>query len=245
MKLDCDMQQRISAANAYIATRPGTVGYVVGDRVTGASYRNDGADTPVWTASTIKLAMVVDLLTRNRAGSITLTDEDRDEMQRMLHSSDDEAADGLWFRYAGDDHLTFNNNFPTYGMLDLVPYDGFIEYFPYWGFQQCTPEDLDRLINYVLTRMDPADTAYIVGEMQRVDPNQQWGVWGAGRAAAPGNKDGWSEESTGWVINSVGFAGPGQRYTLAIMNSLNGEGSFDDGTETDSRVAQLLFEGRS
>ena len=52
--------------------------------------------------------------------------------------------------------------------------------YPYWGFQKATPEDLDRLMTFTLTALDPADTAAVVGELQRVAPNQQWGVWGRG-----------------------------------------------------------------
>ena len=56
--------------NYCLAKRPGVVGYVSRDReTTGAAYRNTHAADPVWTASTIKLAMVVDLSTRQRAGS--------------------------------------------------------------------------------------------------------------------------------------------------------------------------------
>ena len=33
----------------------------------------------------------------------------------MLHSSDDDAADSLWFSYAGADHMAFNNDFPATG----------------------------------------------------------------------------------------------------------------------------------
>ena len=95
---------RIAAADSYLATRPGAVGYVLRDRKTGAVYRNSHAADPVWTASTIKLAMVVDLLTRQRAGSIALTDADNRLIAAMLHSSDDDAADTLWSRYGGADH---------------------------------------------------------------------------------------------------------------------------------------------
>ena len=241
---DCDLQRRIVSVQAYVQTRPGTVGIVVRDRQTGAAWRNDHAGTPVWTASTIKLGMTVDLFARQRAGLIALTATDRAQIQAMLHSSDDEAADALWFRYAGTDHLAYNSRLPAYGMTSLQPQRGFSSYYPYWGFQKCTPDDLDRLIQYVLGSVDAADRAYIVDQLQHVDPNQQWGVWEAGAAAQPGNKDGWSEEQGGWVTNSVGFVGPSQRYTLAIMNSLNGQGGYDDGTRTDSHVAALLFSGR-
>ena len=67
------------------------------------------------------------------------------------------------------------------------------------------------------------------------------GVWGAGPAMAPGAKNGWSQEQGGWVVNSVGFAGPQQRYTLSIMNALGGAGGYDDGVETTTNLARILL----
>ena len=233
----------MTAADDYLGTRPGSVGYVLRDRKTGATYRNSHAGDMVWTASTIKLAMVVDLLNRARSGAITLSDADRGQMSAMMHSSDDDAADALWSRFGGADHRAFNLDFPRYGMTDLQPQQGFSSVYPYWGFQKSTANDLDRLMTYVLTRLDPAQTAAIVYELQNVASNQRWGVWGAGPEMAPGNKDGWSSEEGGWVTNSVGFAGSGQRYTLAIMNSLGGAGGYDDGVATTTRLASILLAG--
>lgn len=241
---DCDFQRRFAAAQAYVARRPGTVGIVVRDRKTGAVWRNQYATTSVWTASTIKLAMTIDLFQRDRAGTISLTSADRTLIQRMLHSSDDDAADALWFKYAGADHLTFNDDFAKFGMATLSPKRGYTHFYPYWGFQKCTPEDLDHLVGYLLTQVPASTRDYIVAQLMHVDPDQQWGVWGAGPAALPGNKDGWSLEDTGWVMNTVGWVGPGQRYTLAVMNSLNGHGGYSDGKTTDNEVAKLLFGDR-
>ena len=241
---DCDLQARISSADAYLAGRPGAVGYVLRDRETGAIYRSSHAGDLIWTASTIKLAMVVDLLTRHRAGTLSLSADDRRLIAAMLHSSDDDAADTLWSRYGGADRQTFNTAFPRYGMTDLQPQRGFTDVYPYWGFQKSTANDLDRLINYVLTTFDPSDRTDVVSQLQQVAPDQQWGVWGAGASMTPGNKDGWSLERGGWVINSVGFAGPGQRYTLAVMNSLGNAGGYDDGVETTTQLSRLLLAGR-
>jgi hypothetical protein len=238
-----DLRTRIAAADAYLATRPGAVGYVLRDRATGLTYRNAHAGDLIWSASTIKLAMVVDLLTRARTGVLALTPADQQQMSAMMHSSDDDAADALWSRYGGADHTAYNANFPRYGMTDLRPQKGFSDVYPYWGFQKTTANDLDRLMSYVLTQLPPAQTAAIVYELQNVATNQQWGVWGAGPAMTPGNKDGWSLEQGGWVTNSVGFAGPGQRYTLAMMNSLGGAGGYDDGVATTTRLAQILLSG--
>ena len=69
--------------------------------------------------------MTVHLLQGDRAGTIHLTADDRALIQAMLHSSDDKAADTLWFRYAGPDHLAFNNDFVKYGMTSLQPQKGF------------------------------------------------------------------------------------------------------------------------
>ncbi len=240
-----DLKQRIAAADAYLASRPGAVGYVLRDRTGGAVYRSPHAGELIWSASTIKLAIVVDLLTRTYAGKITLTDTDRQQINAMLHASDNDAADALWTRYGGPDHQIFNRDFPRYGLTDLAPQRGFSAIYPYWGFQKTTANDLDRLINYTLTRLNPTDTATIVAAMQNVDADQQWGVWGAGPAMAPGNKNGWSLEQGGWVINSVGFAGPGQRYTLAVMNALGDQGGYDEGIATTTRLAQLLLAGNT
>jgi hypothetical protein len=201
--VDCDLRQRIAAAEQYLQDRPGTVGFVVRDRATGATYRNADAATPIWTASTIKLAMVADLLTRQQAGAVTLTDDDRRLMVAMLRHSDNDAADALWSRYGGAANA-INANFPRYGMPNVVPQPGFGDVFPYWGFQKATAGDLDGLMNYLLTGLRPADAAAVVAEMQRVDASQQWGVWGAGPAMAPGDKtDGRRSKAGGWSTRSV------------------------------------------
>ena len=191
----CVLQTRVAAADEYLSTRPGSVGYVLRDRKTGETYRNSHAGDMVWTASTIKLAMVVDLLTRARAGAITLSDADRAQMSAMMHSSDDDAADALWSRFGGADHRAFNVDFPRYGMTDLQPQQGFSSVYPYWGFQKSTANDLDRLMTYVLTRLEPAHTAAIVYELQNVAPNQRWAsgarvpTWHrATRTAGPPNR---------------------------------------------------------
>ena len=241
---DCDLTRRVAQADAYLAERPGTVGYVLRDRQTGFVHRNAHAADPVWTASTIKLAMVDDLLVRNRAGAITLTASDRQLMAAMLHSSDDDAADTLWSRYGGADHQRFNADFAALGLAGFRPQPGYSSVHPYWGFQKAAPDDLDRLMTFTLSALDPADSAAVVDALQHVAPNQQWGVWGAGPDLAPGNKDGWSREDSGWVTNSVGFAGAHQRYTLAVMNDLGSAGGYDDGVATTTHLAEVLLAGR-
>ncbi|WP_189212461.1 tat pathway signal sequence [Actinokineospora fastidiosa] len=241
---DCDFQRRFDQARRYAADRPGATALVVRDRERDVVWRNEHAGDMVWTASTIKLAMAADLLVRHRSGEIELTAGDRADMDAMLFDSDDKAATDLWMRYSGDDHRLFNAHFPGLGLVTLRPQPGYGRVFPYWGFQKCTADDLDRLLAHVLGGLAAEDRAYLVDRMRTVAPNQQWGVWAAGPGARPGAKNGWAEEDTGWVMNSIGFVGPAERYTVVILNDLRGEGGYDEGRETTSEVARLLFAGR-
>lgn len=235
-----ELQRRIERAQQYAESRPGVTGIVVRDRHTGAVWRNKHAATHTWGCSVPKLAMVVDLLLRNESGAITLTAKDRVLMHKMLHSSDNDAATTLWERYGGED---FASRFPDYGMTDMH----FTDEHPHtWGWIRTTPDDLDRLINYVLHELPAAHREYIVGELRTVHPNQRWGVWGAGHAAAPGNKNGWSDDNDdgSWVVNTLGFTGPGQRYTVSIMSNTQViENGFETGKRTTTELGRILFHG--
>ncbi|WP_239004163.1 tat pathway signal sequence [Nocardia panacis] len=241
---DCDMSARIAKVNAFLENKGIETGYVVRDRVSGGVFANDKADSAIWTASTIKLAIAEDLLNRARVGAINLTPEDRGTMESMLATSNDNAADRLWNKYSGIDRMAFNNAFRGNGMSGLVPQPTNTALFPDWSFQKCSAADLDRLMSNILERMHPDDKAYLLDRMRQVDSNQHWGVWGAGEAMRPGLKNGWSAEQGGWVVNSVGFAGPDERYTLAIMTSMGDKGGYTEGADIDTKVAEMLFSGR-
>jgi hypothetical protein len=238
----CPQQQRFAAAAAYARRAVGAHGYlsvVFTDRITGAAWRTGDTARPGWTASTIKLAIAADLLRRDRAHQVTLSAADRHDVAAMLNSSDNAATDRLWKTYGDDAMLArFRADFGMTG-LRFVP--GFTPR-TYWGFVKCSAADLAALMRYVLTS---ADRGFLVGALRGVATNQRWGVWGAGPAQHPGNKDGWSFESDTygkhWVTDTVGFAGPDERYTVAIMYQVGPAGSLADGVHAVSDVAALLF----
>jgi hypothetical protein len=239
---DAAQQQRFAAAEALLRGRPGTLGIIVHDRVTGASWRAGTTDHPTWTASTIKLALVTGLLERARAGEITLDSKARQQIADILDVSSDAAATALWNRYGKDAQVPRFQQ--VYGMAGLT----FVTGFPrIWGHMKCTAEDLMHLISYVLDRLDPADRTLIVDGMRHVGPIQRWGVWAAGPAQQPGTKDGWSiEPDTGgkhWVTNAVGFAGPDERYAVAVMYQLPAGPGIDVGVHLVSDLVATVFGG--
>jgi hypothetical protein len=241
----CDQQQRFAAAGAYISRNVSGNGYlavVFTDRQTGTAWRFGPTQHEGWTASTIKLAIAADLQRRQRAGQITLTAADRRDMATMLNFSDNAASDRLWAKYGGDAMLA---RFRTqYGMTGLHFVPGFTAK-TYWGFVKCTSDDLAALMHYVFTQVNPTDRTYLVDALRAVAPNQQWGVWAAGSDQRPGNKDGWSFESDSygkhWVTNTVGFAGPDERYLVAVMYQVDPHGTLPGGVHTISDVVALLF----
>lgn len=216
---DCATWQRFTAASTYLNRLPGQVGIIVRDRSTGLVWRAGQTGHPAWTASTIKLAIATDLLERAHAGTISLSAGDRTEMTAMLRRSDNDATDALWNSYGAD---AMTGRFRTaYGMTGLVRVAGDQAG---WRSYKCRGEDLLALMSYVLDRLDGTDRAFLVGALRTVAANQHWGVWAAGSALAPGNKDGWAAKpdsgGTHWVTHSVGFAGPGQRYVVVVTTSL-------------------------
>ena len=114
---------------------------------------------------------------------------------------------------------------------------------PYWGEMTCTADDESRVIDYVLDRLPAPLRDYLVAPAAPRRRDAALRRLGGRPANQPGNKDGWSVEKPGWIIDSVGFAGPGARYTLAMMNSLEGEGGYHAGTDTVTQVAAILFRG--
>jgi hypothetical protein len=177
---------------------------------------------------------------QNQAGAIHLSAEDMSVLHDMLHVSSDTAADTLWFKFGAPFYTSY---FPRIGLATAryVAAPGITP--PYWGEMLCSAADLSQVITYVLDDMPAPLRGYLVTTLSHVATDQHFGVWGAGSASHPGNKDGWSVEQPGWIINSVGFAGPRQRYTLAMMNSLNGHGGYHAGTDTLTQVAAILFRG--
>jgi hypothetical protein len=233
-------QRRFTAAAALVRARPGTLGIVVRDRRTGTVWRAGDTHHPTWTASTVKLAMVVGLLERDRAGEITLDATARRQIAAMLSVSDDDAATALWNRYGKDSQLARFRQ--RYGMTGLTTVAGFEKF---WGHLKCTAEDLQHLMTYILDTLDAADRDYILAAMRGVGAIQRWGVWAAGPAQHPGTKDGWSIEPDAggrhWVTNAVGFAGDDARYVVAVMYHLPPGKQIGDGVHAVSDVIATVF----
>ena len=215
------MQNRIAEVEKYAARSPGEIGIVLRDRQDGAVWRNRAAGTEIPSASTVKLAMVVDLLLRNHSGQITLSGDDWGQIDQMLSSSSDTAADQLCSEYFDSSSA---DRVVTFG----TPAASFTADPPYWGYVDCTADYLDGVIGYVPTschRVCGTSLSAGSGASRPTSGSASGEQAGAGHRAEPGNKDGWEDDSGVWIVDSVGFAGPGARYTLSMMDNLEGNGT--------------------
>jgi len=240
----CEQQARFAAASALLATKAGHVGMVVRDRVTGAVWRGGEAGRPLWTASTIKLALAVDLLEKHRNQELTLDATARKQIADMLAFSSNPAATALWNRYKlAQDLQIFRDRFGMTG-LAFAPGNNF------WGNMKCTTDDLAALMSFILDALNAEDRAYLLTAMRGVDSVQQWGVWSAGPSLQPGVKGGWTVETDDgkdhWVVLSVGFAGPEARYVVSVTHDLppgtrSANGDLEVGVHTVSDLVATVF----
>jgi hypothetical protein len=236
----CDQQRRFAAAQALLATKPGKLAAIVGDLRAGATWRAGPTTNVTWTASTIKVAIATALLEWHRTGRIKLDTTDRSNIHAALVASSNDATTALWNRYAGQSMLDVFRN--SYGMSSLSVVPG---YDLFWRHLRCSAEDLYQLMSYVLTKA-PADIrGFLVGELRMVDTAQHWGVWAAGSAMRPGNKDGWAQKpdpgGTHWVTHTAGFAGQDERYVVVVTYSLPPSGTLSEGTQTVSDLVATVF----
>lgn len=233
-------QLRFAEATAYVGRQPGRLGVVVRDRQTGQSWSAGATDRKIWTASSIKLAMATDMLERDRSRVVVLPASDKALMAAMLNSSDNAATMALWKKYGNDAQVARWRT--RFGMTNV----GFVPGFPSnWGYMKASTHDFAALVSYVLDNAAAQIRDYLVSAMQGVAANQRWGIWAAGSAEHPGNKDGWSYEADdgghNWITNTVGFAGPQQRYVLAVMYQLPPSGTLAQGVHAVSDLVALLF----
>jgi hypothetical protein len=239
----CEQQARFVAAATFVKAQKGHLAILVKDRVSGAVWQAGESGLRTWAGSTPKLALGVTLLERARAGTITLDRNDTARLDAMLHVSDNEAADGLWNKYA-DSTAVMTRWQSTYGMANASYVDGWPKR---WGFVKLSAQDLVNLMLYVLEKADPADRSALVDRMRTVGGPQQWGVWGAGPQLHPGVKDGWDycvekgDTVYRWVTSTVGFAGAEERYVVAALYDQAPEQDLADGVHGLTDLVATVF----
>lgn len=167
------------------------------------------------TASVAKLFIADDLLMREP----NLSPEDRDSLDVMLRSSDDDAAEIFWNRGGGGEII--ERIAARYGLTDTAPpeQDG-------WWFTVTSAPDLVRYYDMLLDGtggLPPERANIIVNNLAQSTPfgidgyPQRFGIPDGLSGEPVAVKQGWMPLiGNDWMHLSTGIVGPGRRYVMVI-----------------------------
>jgi len=202
----------------------------------------NGNSQVVGTASVAKLFIADDLLLAESQGKTTLSPADRQALDAMLQSSDDDAAEKFWDQGGGDAIIA--QVATRYGLSSTIP--------PSDGRWWNTTSSLTDLIHYYDMLLDgsgglSAERAMIiVDDLSRSTPTgvdgypQRFGIPEGLFAEPVAVKQGWMCcIGSDWMHLSTGVVGADHRYIMAVQ-SLQ---TTDDATarQTITQAVKTIF----
>lgn len=184
------------------------------DVATGRSF-GYAPDTPIHTASVVKLDILATLLLQSQDAGRGLTVEERELATPMIEQSDNDAATSLWNAVGGAPAVAEANRRLGPPAMDLADH---------WGSSTTSASDQLTLLAALSNPMvlDPAARSFAHDLMTNVEDDQRWGV---SAAADPGTttalKNGWvplDSDDGRWVVASVGVVTvAGDPVRLAVL----------------------------
>lgn len=226
------LQARIQQATEQAAGVGATLSVAVLDRATHQLVANGDAQI-IATASVAKLFIADELLLREAEGRVALSPDDRQALDVMLRSSDDDAAERFWDQDGGDDIIT--QVATRYGLSSTTP--------PSDGRWWNTVSSATDLISYYEKLLDGAGglprerAGIIVNDLAQSTPTgvdgypQRFGIPDGLYAEPVAVKQGWMCcIGSDWIHLSTGVIGADRRYIM-VIESLQ---SSDDATARDT-----------
>ncbi len=201
------------------------------------------ADTPVMTASVVKLFVVADLLHQREQGRIAFDAEDRERIGRALSGSDDGAMNELWVKFDGMQALT--QIIGLAGLHDTaVPADS-----GQWGESMTSARDTVAVYRYVLTDLDSADRDWVLSALAHPthygladDFDQDFGFLGAGvRPRHVAAKQGWLGYIPYHLLHSTALLGSREQYVAVILSRQSDDVTYPDATANVTAAAGDLL----
>jgi hypothetical protein len=237
----------VSAAQAYLASRSGTVMAAVYDAQTGQTWTL-GQGKPQAEASIVKLDILETLLAQHRTSGSPLSAQDMSLAQAMIEDSDNAAATSLWDAVGGAPGISSFN--ASAGLVHTtastcVNCPGFP--WPGWGLTTTTPADQIALLRELLrsnAQLTDAARKYALGLMEDVTESQRWGVTGGvPLQATVALKNGWlplTSEQDDWQINSIGWiSGDGRNYLMAVLTTADPSEQY--GIDTIDQLSAMVW----
>lgn len=222
----------------YLADRPGRLTLAFHERVSGLTF-GYRPRLRCFTASCVKVDILVAMLLQAQAGDRRLTAEERELAALMIKVSDNKAANMFWSRIGGQSGLAAANR--RLGLRSTTP-----PATGYWANTLTTAADQVRLLETLVRGGSPIYTThrrYVLGLMRDVVTEQRWGVSVAARDGdVVALKNGWFPTAFHqdlWVIDSIGrVRGPHRDLLIAVLSDHNP--SSGAGIRTVEHVVELV-----
>lgn len=216
-------------------------GIAVLDRRTGQETLGEQGALGFYSASVIKLFVVVDLLHKHEQGAVSLDPSAQNDITRALELSDDNAMNSLWERYQGPSLV--NQMISLAGLKDTVldandPGE--------WGETKISARDVLAVWEYALTKLTPADTAIVVNDTHNAANNgadgfdQAFGLLEQPREPTVKAKQGWMIAGSEMILNTTGALGSDNQYLVAIMSKQRASFGYARGRANVNEAAQLV-----
>ena len=150
-------------------------------------------------ASSIKIPIMLTMLYQVEQQNRSLIDEEAKQLQAMIQSSDNDAAQSLYQEVGTVGVNSFLSSHGLSGIL-LDPNT--------WGTSTASPQAMAHLLASLAAGelLSATGTSYALSLMQNVAPDQRFGVGDtAPQGAIVSMKDGWLLLDQGWAVNSSGI----------------------------------------
>lgn len=237
------LDSRARQATADATADGADISVLVLDRVTDRTVSN-GNITAIAMASVAKVFIADDLLYQSSTGQIQLSPDDRQALDVMLQSSDDDAGDRFWDRGGGDAIVARVAS--RYGLRSTGPgRDGL------WWNTMTTAADLVQYYGMLLDGkggLSPAQAAIIINDLARSTAQgddgypQRFGIPDGLYAEPVVVKQGWMCcIGDDWMHLSTGVIGARHRYVMVIESRQ----PTDDSTarNTITQAVKTMFPG--
>lgn len=211
-----------------------------------------GSDTPAHGWSTTKIPVLVALLlARQDSGGLTPTEQgwaqlaitESDNQSILNLFGDLESLEGgllgasqyvqQLFRESGDDQTVVATAPPPPGAVTT------------FGQTEWAPGQAVRFFRALADGclIEPSQTSYVLGLMQRIVPSESWGLGEASFGVPVAFKGGWGPEQSGYLVRQSGIIDPGSPRGVAVSIVAYppaGGDSFGVGTQMVTQTAQWL-----
>ncbi|HEX3649993.1 MAG TPA: hypothetical protein VHV49_16315, partial [Pseudonocardiaceae bacterium] len=221
-------------------------GIAILDRDTGTLTTGDEGDAGFFSASVVKLFVVVAILHKVEQNEINLSSAAQQDIKRALELSDDQAMDSLWVKYNGPALVT--EMIKLAGLHDTVldtadPGE--------WGETKISARDVTAVWQYALTKLSETDTSLVVSYTHDAANNgadgfyQAFGLLEPPRPATVKAKQGWMIAGSTMILNTTGVLGVRDQYVVAILTKQSASIGYPQGRANVNRAGQLVLKALS